>query len=212
MVLDKKKIKTLFERFSELNDQPTIELVYDTPYTLLVAVMLSAQATDKMVNKITPALFSVAKTPQEMCDLGEENLKKYIKSINYFNNKAKNIISTSKVLLEKYNGDVPDSFEKLVELPGIGRKSANVILNTIYEHDTIAVDTHVFRVSNRIGLCQTKTPEQTEFELMKVVPKEFMQNAHHWLVLHGRYICKAKKPLCEECPVADLCLYRSMKN
>lgn len=211
-MLNKKQIETLFERFSELNTEPLIELVYDTPYTLLVAVMLSAQATDKMVNKITPTLFSVAKTPQEMCDLGEENLKNYIKSINYFNNKAKNILSTSKLLIEKYNGQVPDCVEELITLPGIGKKSANVILNTIYGHETIAVDTHVFRVSNRIGLCQTKTPEQTEIELMKVVPKRFMRNAHHWLVLHGRYICQARKPLCEQCPVADLCLYRSRKN
>jgi len=211
-MISNENIEKLFERFAEANKSPAIELEYTSAYTLLVAVVLSAQATDKMVNKITPELFKVAKTPQQMINLGEESLKQYIKSINYFNNKAKNIIATSKVLLEKYGGEVPNSFEELVELPGIGRKSANVILNTAFNHPTIAVDTHVFRVSNRIGLCNTKTPHETEFALMKIVPERFRNEAHHWLVLHGRYICKARKPLCDDCKVSDLCNYYKSKT
>lgn len=200
-------VEILFRRFKEINANPETELNYDSPYTLLIAVVLSAQSTDKMVNKITPELFAVAKTPQDICNLGEERLKTMIKSINYFNNKARNIIKTSEILVEKYNSQVPDSFEALVSLPGIGRKSANVILNAAFGQETIAVDTHVFRVSNRLGLCDTKTPDETEKVLMKVVPKQFLYNAHHWLVLHGRYICKARKPLCNECKVSDLCAY-----
>ncbi len=211
-MISNENVEKLFERFAEVNKSPAIELEYTSPYTLLVAVVLSAQTTDKMVNKITPELFKVAKTPQQMINLGEESLKQYIKSINYFNNKAKNIIATSKVLLEKYSGEVPNSFEELVELPGIGRKSANVILNTAFNHPTIAVDTHVFRVSNRIGLCNTKTPHDTEFALMKIVPERFRNEAHHWLVLHGRYICKARKPLCDDCKVTDLCNYYKNKT
>jgi endonuclease-3 len=211
-MISDENIEKLFERFAEANSSPTIELEYVSPYTLLVAVVLSAQATDKMVNKITPELFKVAKTPQQMINLGEESLKQYIKSINYFNNKAKNIIATSKVLLEKYGGEVPTSFAELIELPGIGRKSANVILNTAFNHPTIAVDTHVFRVSNRIGLCNTKTPHKTEFALMKIVPERFKNEAHHWLVLHGRYVCKARKPLCDACKVSDLCTYYKSKT
>lgn len=210
-MISDENIEKLFERFAEANSSPAIELEYTSPYTLLVAVVLSAQATDKMVNKITPELFKVAKTPQQMINLGEESLKQYIKSINYFNNKAKNIIATSKILLETYGGEVPNSFEELVTLPGIGRKSANVILNTVFNHPTIAVDTHVFRVSNRIGLCSTKTPHETEFALMKIVPERFRNEAHHWLVLHGRYICKARKPLCDDCKVSDLCNYYNSK-
>ncbi len=211
-MLPNDQVEKLFIRFSELNIKPTIELTYSSPYTLLVAVILSAQATDKMVNKITPELFLVAKNPQEMVKLGEIELKQYIKSINYCNNKAKNIIATSKILLEKYDGRVPESFEILTSLPGIGRKSANVILNTAYEHATIGVDTHVFRVSNRLGLCNTSKPHDTEKELMKKVPIQFLQNAHHWLVLHGRYVCKARKPLCDECKISEFCHYYKINS
>lgn len=200
-------IELLFERLKELNESPETELEYQSPYTLLVAVVLSAQSTDKMVNKITKIVFLVAKTPQEICDLGEEQLKNLIKSINYCNSKARNIIKTSEILVRKFNSQVPNSLEELMSLPGIGRKSANVILNTVFGHKTIAVDTHVFRVSNRLGLCDTKTPDETEKVLMKVIPEKFLQDAHHWLVLHGRYICKARKPLCDSCHVADFCSF-----
>lgn len=206
------EVKQVFELLAKGNSKPAIELEYDSPYTLMVAVILSAQATDKMVNKITPALFAVAKTPQQMCDLGEESLKSYIKSINYFNNKAKNIIHTSKILVKEFDGQVPKSFEELVKLPGIGRKSANVILNTAFQHHTIAVDTHVFRVSNRLGLCDTKTPHATEIALMKKTPNEFLEYAHHWLVLHGRYVCKARKPLCDDCSLTNLCKFYKKNN
>ena len=202
-MLTNTKIKQLFETFAKLNSEPAIELTYSSPYTLLVAVVLSAQATDKMVNKVTPELFLVAKTPQEMLNLGEINLKQYIKSINYYNNKAKNIITTSKILLEKYSGVVPSSFENLISLPGVGRKSANVILNVAYGHLKLGVDTHVFRVSNRLGLCNTSNVEDTEKELMKKIPDQFLLNAHHWLVLHGRYVCKARKPLCNNCTIRE---------
>lgn len=202
----------LFNRFKEDNSKPEIELDYDSPYTCMIAVILSAQSTDKMVNKVTPGLFAIAKTPQEVYNLGEERLKSLIKSINYFNNKARNIIKTSEILIAKYASQVPDSFDELVSLPGIGRKSANVILNTIFGHKTIAVDTHVFRVSNRIGLCKTKTPHETEKILMEIIPEEFLNDAHHWLVLHGRYVCKARKPLCNNCKVSDLCAFYNNKS
>jgi endonuclease-3 len=201
------KVKALFERLKGENSNPESELDYDSDYTLLVAVILSAQSTDKMVNKVTKKLFEVAKTPQEICDLGEEKLKSFISSINYFNNKARNIIKTSEILVKKFNSQVPNSLEELTSLPGIGRKSANVILNSAFGHETIAVDTHVFRVSNRLGLCKTKTPNETERALIEVIPSEFLRDAHHWLVLHGRYICKARKPLCETCKIRDFCSF-----
>lgn len=203
----KSNVKSIFKKFKENNKKPEIELDYDSPYTLLIAVVLSAQSTDKMVNKVTSKLFGIAKTPQEIYNLGEEKLKLLIKSINYFNNKARNIIKTSEILIEKYDSQIPDSFNELVSLPGIGRKSANVILNTIFGHKTIAVDTHVFRVSNRLGLCKTNTPYETEEILMQIIPKEFLNDAHHWLVLHGRYICKARKPLCSDCKVSEYCSF-----
>jgi endonuclease-3 len=205
-------VEVLFERFQETLEKPQIELNYDSPYTLLIAVLLSAQCTDKMVNKVTPDLFAVAKTPQQICNLGEERLKLIIKSINYFNTKARNIIKTSEILVAKYNSQVPSALVELVSLPGIGRKSANVILNTVFDHKTIGVDTHVFRVSNRLGLCNTKTPYDTEQALMKIIPEKFLDNAHHWLVLHGRYICKARKPLCSDCKVSDLCSFYNTKH
>lgn len=205
-------IAVLFERFENALAKPKIELNYDSPYTLLVAVILSAQCRDSMVNKVTPELFALAKTPQQIYNLGEERLKALIKSINYFNNKARNIIKASEILVTQYNSNVPTTLGELMLLPGIGRKSANVILHTIYNYKTIAVDTHVFRVSNRIGLCKTKTPYATELALMGVIPERFIENAHHWLVLHGRYICKSRKPLCSSCKVSDLCEFYNRKS
>jgi endonuclease-3 len=201
------KVKALFEILKKANNNPETELHYHSHFTLLVAVILSAQSTDKMVNKVTKELFKVAKTPQDICDLGEEALKSFISSINYFNNKARNIIKTSEILVKKFNSQVPDSLDELIKLPGIGRKSANVILNCAFGHETIAVDTHIFRVSNRLGLCKTKTPYETEKALIELIPREFLYNAHHWLVLHGRYICKARKPLCDICNIRDFCSF-----
>ena len=210
--MEDNNIEILFTRFKNALEQPQIELQYDSPYTLLIAVMLSAQCTDKMVNKVTPKLFVIAKTPQQIYNLGEETLKVLIKSINYFNSKAKNIIKTSEILIDQYNSEIPQTLVELMSLPGIGRKSANVILNTVFNQKTIAVDTHVFRVSNRIGLCNTKTPYETEKALINLIPDKFIYNAHHWLVLHGRYICKSRKPLCNICKVADLCEFLNKKS
>lgn len=205
--MDKKKINEIFKRFEQKNANPKIELDYYSPFTLLIAVILSAQSTDKGVNRVTPNLFEVANTPKKMLELGEEGLKDYIKSIGLYNSKARNIIKLCQVLEEKYNGEVPQKFEELNELPGVGRKSANVMLNSLWSHPVIAVDTHVFRVSNRIGLCKTKNPLQTELALMKIIPTKWQDKAHHWLVLHGRYVCKARKPECHKCIINDLCDY-----
>lgn len=198
-------VEEIFSRLSESKPDPKIELVYETPYQLLVAVVLSAQSTDKGVNRATPALFAVASTPEAMLELGEEGLKEYIKTIGLFNTKAKNIIALSKVLVEKYQGNVPNTFETLHELPGVGRKSANVMLNSIWGEPVMPVDTHVHRVSNRLGLCNTKNPHKTEEALVKVIPAKWMKNAHHWLVLHGRYTCLARKPKCDHCILRDCC-------
>jgi endonuclease-3 len=201
-------VDQIFSRFCQNKPSPKIELDYVTSYQLLVAVVLSAQSTDKGVNRVTPALFEVAPSPQKMIELGEEALKGHIKTIGLYNSKAKNIIAMSKLLVEKYDSQVPSDLEQLQTLPGVGRKSANVMLNSIWHKPTIAVDTHVFRVSNRIGLCKTKTPLATELALMKKVPKQWLDRAHHWLVLHGRYVCKARKPECGRCLIADLCMYK----
>jgi endonuclease-3 len=201
----KKNIEEIFTRFAVKKPQPRIELDYYSPYTLLVAVVLSAQSTDKGVNRVTPNLFAVADTPEKMVTLGEENLKNYIKTIGLFNNKARNIIKMSEALIAKHNSEVPATLEELSSLPGVGRKSANVMLNSIFGHPTIAVDTHVFRVSNRIGLCKSKNPLQTEKALVEIIPDKWKPNAHHWLVLHGRYVCKARKPDCHKCLINDLC-------
>lgn len=206
--MNKNKINEIFFRFSENKPNPKIELDYDSPYELLVAVVLSAQSTDKGVNKATPALFEVANTPQKMLDLGLENLKKYVKTIGLYNNKSKNIIALSKILVDDYDGEVPNSFEALCKLPGVGRKSANVLLNSVWGHKTIAVDTHVFRVSNRIKLVKAKNVLQTEIQLLKAIPDKWLLKAHHWLVLHGRYTCKARKPECHKCLINDLCEYK----
>ena len=196
-----------FRRLAELDPEPKTELVYRTPFELLVAVILSAQATDVGVNKATRGLFAAANTPQAMLALGEEGLKQYIASIGLYHAKAKNIIATCRLLIERHSGDVPHSREALEALPGVGRKTANVVLNVAFGEATIAVDTHIFRVANRTGLAPGKSPLEVERRLLKGVPDEFRQHAHHWLILHGRYVCQARKPKCPICPVADLCRY-----
>ncbi|GIX39620.1 MAG: endonuclease III [Silanimonas sp.] len=198
-----------FRRLRELNPKPTTELEYRTPFELLVAVMLSAQATDVGVNKATRRLFPVANTPAGILALGEAGLKAYINTIGLYNAKAANLIATCRLLLERHGGEVPRDRESLEALPGVGRKTANVVLNTAFGEPTIAVDTHIFRVSNRTGLAPGKTVDAVEKKLLKVVPAEFKQDAHHWLILHGRYTCKARKPLCGACPVRDLCRYKN---
>ena len=201
------KRKAIFQRLRQLNPAPTTELTYQTPFQLLVAVILSAQATDKSVNKATGPLYAVANTPKAILALKESGLKKYIKSIGLFNTKAKNIIRTCQILTDQYGGEVPEDRAALEALPGVGRKTANVILNTAFGHPTIAVDTHIFRVSNRLGIAPGKTVREVEDKLNKVVPDEFKQDAHHWLILHGRYVCIARKPRCNECVIRDLCEY-----
>jgi len=204
-MLKKKLIQEIFIRFKNKVSQPKGELIYTSPYTLLVAVVLSAQATDVSVNKATKKLFLLAKTPAEMAALGEKVLVENIKSIGLYRNKAKNIIKLSNILIEKFNSNVPESLEQLQSLPGVGRKTANVVLNMAFGHYTIAVDTHVFRVSNRTKIAPGKNVEEVEDLLLKRIPKEFLLHAHHWLILHGRYVCKARRPLCEECNISDLC-------
>jgi endonuclease-3 len=198
----------IFRRLKKHNPEPTTELFYRSPFELLVAVTLSAQATDKGVNKATNILFEKANTPQDMLALGETGLKNYIKTIGLFNNKAKHIIQTCRILVEKHAGKVPESREALEALPGVGRKTANVILNTAFGHPTIAVDTHIFRVANRTKIAPGKTVEEVEKKLLKFVPDEFKQDAHHWLILHGRYTCVARKPRCGSCLIEDLCEYK----
>lgn len=199
--------KKIFKRLQKAKPNPTIELDYSTPFELLIAVILSAQSTDVGVNKATRILFPIANTPEGILKLGEKGLKKYIKTIGLYNTKGANILKTCKILLEKHNGEIPSDREGLESLPGVGRKTANVILNVVFEQPTIPVDTHIFRVANRIQLAPGKTRLDVEKKLLKIVPKEFKKGAHHWLILHGRYICKARKPLCESCPIADLCAY-----
>jgi len=201
-----------FKRLAELNPNPVTELNYSSPFELLVAVTLSAQATDVGVNKATAKLFPVANTPEAIHALGEDGLKRYIKTIGLFNSKAKNVIAACKLLIEQHNSQVPETREALEALPGVGRKTANVVLNTAFGQPTMAVDTHIFRVSNRTGLAKGKTPLAVEKALLKRVPHEFMLNAHHWLILHGRYTCTARKPKCAECPVLDICRWRPKKN
>ncbi|MFQ5582165.1 MAG: endonuclease III, partial [Mariprofundaceae bacterium] len=194
-----------FEHLQAANPEPETELHYNNPFELLVAVILSAQATDIGVNRATAKLFPIANTPQAFLDLGEDRLKQYISSIGLYNSKAKNIIRACKILVSKHGGQVPDTREALETLPGVGRKTANVVLNVLYGKETIAVDTHIFRVANRTNLAPGKTPLAVEKGLLKVIPKEFMRHAHHWLVLHGRYICTARKPKCGVCPVFNEC-------
>jgi endonuclease-3 len=200
--------RELFLRLKKANPAPTTELRYTTPFELLVAVILSAQSTDKGVNKATEKLFRVANTPQQILDLGLRGLKRHVKTIGLFNTKASNILKTCKLLVERHGGRVPATRAELEALPGVGRKTANVVLNTAFGHPTIAVDTHIFRVANRTGLAPGKTVRAVEDELNKVVPEEFRQDAHHWLILHGRYTCVARKPRCGSCVIFDLCAYK----
>jgi endonuclease-3 len=198
----------IFRRFRAADPEPTTELQYRTPFELLVAVILSAQATDKGVNRATARLFPVADTPAAMLALGVDGLSGYIRTIGLYNSKAKHIIATCRRLIDEHDGRVPDSRAALEALPGVGRKTANVILNTAFGQPTIAVDTHIFRVANRIGLTRGKTPLAVEKGLLRTTPEEFLHDAHHWLILHGRYVCKARRPECERCIIADLCEYR----
>ena len=203
--MTKKQIQVFFERLREQRPDPRIELNYSSPFELLIAVMLSAQATDVSVNKATDKLYPVANTAQAILDLGVEGLKAYIKTIGLYNAKAENVIKTCQILLDQYQGQVPETRQQLEALPGVGRKTANVVLNTAFGQPTMAVDTHIFRVGNRTGLAVGKNVLEVEHRLVKVIPKEFILDAHHWLILHGRYCCIARKPKCFECVVADVC-------
>jgi endonuclease-3 len=205
--VDRRTLVEVFRRFAAANPEPKGELEHVNAFTLLIAVVLSAQSTDAGVNKATRTLFAVADTPQKMLALGEEGVRNHIKAINFLNTKAKNVIALSRRLVEEFRGEVPSSMEALETLPGVGRKSASVVLNIAYGIPRIAVDTHIFRVSNRIPLVVTKTPQETQEALERVVPDEFKLHAHHWLILHGRYVCKAKRPECGRCIVRDLCRY-----
>jgi endonuclease III len=206
--LTKDEIFEFFRRLAEDNPAPETELEYGNPYQLVVAVALSAQATDVGVNKATRALFAAVHTAQQMIDLGEEGLREHIKTIGLFNTKAKNVIALSQMLVDEFGGEVPQTREELVRLPGVGRKTANVVMNCAFGAETFAVDTHVFRVANRTGLAKGKTVDQVEAKLESRVPAPFRRDAHHWLILHGRYTCKARMPECWRCPVADLCSFR----
>jgi len=202
------KRREIFLRLQAANPHPSTELVHSTPFELLVAVILSAQATDKSVNLATRELFPVANTPQKILDLGEAGLREYVQRIGLYQTKSKHIIRMCRILLEQHDGEVPQTREALEALPGVGRKTANVILNTAFGQPTIAVDTHIFRISNRIGLAPGKDVVEVEKKLMKFVPNEFKQDAHHWLILHGRYVCVARKPKCRECIIQDLCEFK----
>jgi len=210
--MNQKNCNLLFKRLKQHNPNPTTELNYKTNFELLIAVILSAQATDISVNKATKILFKVANTPEKIAKLGEKGLKEYVKSIGLYNTKAKNIIKTCQLLIDKHQSTVPSTREALEALHGVGRKTANVILNTAFGHSTIAVDTHIFRVSNRTKLAPGKTPLAVEKKLMAVIPKKYLHDAHHWLVLHGRYICTARAPKCATCPINDVCEYEEKTN
>ena len=207
--MNPQKRREIFERWRAAEPHPKTELVYRTPYELLVSVVLSAQATDRSVNLATAKLFAVANTPQAVFRLGEEKLTEYIKTIGLFRMKARNVIGLSKLLIEKHAGEVPPDREALQALPGVGRKTANVVLNVAFGQPTMAVDTHIFRVANRTGIAPGKDPLEVEEKLLKFVPPEFMQHAHHWLILHGRYVCLARKPGCPKCLIKDLCEYKN---
>ncbi len=201
-------IAEFFRRLAAARPAPRSELEYNSPYTLLIAVVLSAQATDASVNKVTPTLFAAADTPAKMVALGETRIRNLIKTIGLYRTKAKNVVALSKLLIERHDGQVPHNREELEELPGVGRKTANVVLNVAFGQSTIAVDTHIFRVANRTGLARGKTPLAVELRLNKSVPKQYLAHAHHWLILHGRYTCTARKPRCPECVVRDLCAFK----
>ena len=207
------KINKIFKYLNSTISNPTTELKYKNPYTFLISVVLSAQATDKSVNAATKELFKTVKKPDDMIKLGEKKLKLYIKTIGLYNSKAKNIINLSKILIKKYNNRIPKNFDSLIELPGVGNKTASVYQNEILNIPRIAVDTHVFRVSNRIGLVKTKNPDATQKELESIIPKKWLKSAHHLLILHGRYTCKSQKPLCDKCVIINECNYnKSEKN
>jgi len=206
--MNTEKRTAIYSTLRKLDPNPDTELHYDSPFELLVAVILSAQATDISVNKATDLLYPVANTPEAILALGVNGLKPYIKTIGLFNNKAENIIKTCRILIDEHGSEVPTTREELEKLPGVGRKTANVILNTAFGEPTIAVDTHIFRVSNRTGLAKGKTPLEVEKRLVRLTPDEFRKDAHHWLILHGRYVCKARKPLCSECAIIDWCEFR----
>lgn len=206
--MNKQKRHEIFSRLCEQNPNPTTELEYSNPFELLIAVILSAQATDVGVNKATVKLFPIANTPQAILDLGLEGLKGYVKTIGLYNSKAENIIKTCQLILDKHNGEVPEDRAALEALPGVGRKTANVVLNTAFGHPTMAVDTHIFRVSNRTKIAPGKNVREVEDKLVKFVPKEFLLDAHHWLILHGRYVCVARKPKCGSCIIEDLCEFK----
>lgn len=207
--LTRAEVRELFARLRELDPEPTTELEYSSPFELLIAVILSAQATDVGVNKATRRLYPVANTPQAILDLGEDALRQYIATIGLFNAKAKNVIAACRILVERHGGEVPRDRTALEALPGVGRKTANVVLNTVFGEGAIAVDTHIFRVSNRTGLAPGKDVRAVEDRLMRVVPEDFLLCAHHWLILHGRYTCKARKPDCPACVIRDLCRYKA---
>ena len=198
----------MFARFAALDPEPQTELKFRDPFTLLVAVVLSAQATDTSVNLVTPALFEAADTPEKMAALAEEDVRELIKTIGLYRNKAKNVIALSRKIVEEHGGQVPEKREDLEALPGVGRKTANVVLNVAFGQPTIAIDTHIFRVSNRTGLAPGKTPLEVEQTLERVIPDQYKLHAHHWLILHGRYVCKARKPECWRCHISDLCAYK----
>jgi len=202
-------VEKFFRRLAKDRPDPTTELAFINPYTLLVAVVLSAQATDVSVNKATEPLFKLADTPEKMLDLGETRLKGFIKTIGLFNTKAKNVLALSRILVESHGGEVPRDRDALEALPGVGRKTANVVLNVAFGEPTIAIDTHIFRVANRTGLARGKTPRAVEDKLVKLVPKKYIQHAHHWLILFGRYVCTARKPKCPVCVVRELCAYKA---
>lgn len=207
IAMHKNKIEKIFARFKKNNPHPTTELNYQSPFELLIAVILSAQATDASVNKATKILFAKANTPKSILTLGENTLKEYINSIGLYNSKAANIIKTCEILVSQYEGKIPSNRKDLEALPGVGRKTANVILNTLFKQPTIAVDTHIFRVAKRIGLADGKNVREVEDQLEKIIPKPYLLDAHHWLVLHGRYVCTARKPHCSTCLINDLCEY-----
>jgi endonuclease-3 len=209
--VNKTKRREIFERLRAASPAPTTELVYRTPFELLVAVILSAQATDRSVNLATARLFAVADTPAAMLALGEDGLKEHIRTIGLFNSKAKNVLETCRLLIERHEGEVPRDRQALEALPGVGRKTANVVLNTAFGAPTMAVDTHIFRVANRTGLAKGRTPLAVEKGLLRHVPPEFLKDAHHWLILHGRYVCQARRPRCDACAIADLCDLRSKR-
>ena len=207
--MNREKRERIFSRLQAANPDPTTELAFRSTFELLVAVILSAQATDRSVNKATGPLFAEADTPCKMLELGETGLRQHIRTIGLFNTKAKNIIATCKMLEERHGGEVPRRREELEALPGVGRKTANVVLNTAFGEPTMAVDTHIFRVANRTGIAKGKTPLAVEKRLLRLVPSKYLKDAHHWLILHGRYVCTARRPRCPTCPIADLCEYRN---